>query len=98
MGKCPHPATGVLPNSPDDGEKLPWEAATLTRWRASDPPIVKFPGEIDWATALTPLLLAVPLVTFFSYVSEIIFAGQWARRVIQEGRLAQVLYLPRSAE
>jgi predicted metal-dependent phosphoesterase TrpH len=55
-------------------------------------------GEIDWATALTPLLLAVPLVTLFSYVSEIIFADQWARRVMHEGSLARVLYLPRSAE
>jgi predicted metal-dependent phosphoesterase TrpH len=55
-------------------------------------------GEIDWATALTPLLLAVPLVTLFSYVSEIIFADKWARKVMNDGSLAQVLYLPRSAE
>jgi hypothetical protein len=55
-------------------------------------------GEIEWATALTPLLLAVPLVTLFSYVSEIIFADQWARRVMNDASLARVLYLPRGAE
>ena len=55
-------------------------------------------GEIEWATALTPLLLAVPLVTLFSYVSEIIFADKWARRVMSDGSLARVLYLPRGAE
>lgn len=54
--------------------------------------------EIEWATALTPLLLAVPLVTLFSYVSEIIFADKWARRVMNDGSLARVLYLPRGAE
>jgi predicted metal-dependent phosphoesterase TrpH len=55
-------------------------------------------GEIDWAAALTPLLLAVPLVTLFSYVSEIIFADKWARRVMNDGSFARVLYVPRGAE
>ena len=55
-------------------------------------------GEIEWATALTPLLLAVPLVTLFSYVSEIIFADKWARRVMNDASLGRALYLPRGAE
>jgi predicted metal-dependent phosphoesterase TrpH len=55
-------------------------------------------GENEWATALAPLLLAVPIVTLFSYVSEIIFADKWARRVMNEGNLARVLYLPRGVE
>lgn len=55
-------------------------------------------GEIEWAAALTPLLVAVPLVTLFSYVNEMIFADKWARRVMNDASLWRVKYLPGGAQ
>ena len=39
-------------------------------------------GEKAWTVALTPLLLAVPLVTMVNYLGEMVFADKWARRVL----------------
>jgi hypothetical protein len=36
--------------------------------------------EVAWTGVLFPLLIAVPLVTFFNYVSEVLFNYRWSRR------------------
>ena len=55
-------------------------------------------AETKWAAALLPLLAAVPLVTLASYLSELLFAGQWARRLMPADAIIPAPYLTGGAQ
>ena len=51
--------------------------------------------EHAWTAMLFPLLAAVPFVTFFNYVSEVVFNYRWSRRAERVGATrAEPAYVP----